>query len=113
LFTCPTCQYTRLDDPHPGSSATTQSPLAAAAAAGLFYVKAIILAPTLSGLMLKLSQVDLADGLGVTFQQVQKYEKGMNRIGASPARRSRLCDRMTRRTKTLSRGQDSNLRISN
>jgi transcriptional regulator with XRE-family HTH domain len=33
-------------------------------------------------LMLKLSQTDLADGLGVTFQQVQKYEKGMNRIGA-------------------------------
>jgi transcriptional regulator with XRE-family HTH domain len=33
--------------------------------------------------MLKLSQTDLANGLGVTFQQVQKYEKGMNRIGAS------------------------------
>jgi transcriptional regulator with XRE-family HTH domain len=33
-------------------------------------------------LMLKLSQTDLADGLGLTFQQVQKYEKGMNRIGA-------------------------------
>jgi transcriptional regulator with XRE-family HTH domain len=34
-------------------------------------------------LMLNLSQTDLADGIGVTFQQVQKYEKGMNRIGAS------------------------------
>jgi transcriptional regulator with XRE-family HTH domain len=34
-------------------------------------------------LTLKLSQTDLADGIGVTFQQVQKYEKGMNRIGAS------------------------------
>jgi transcriptional regulator with XRE-family HTH domain len=33
-------------------------------------------------LMLKLSQTDLADGLGLSFQQVQKYEKGMNRIGA-------------------------------
>jgi transcriptional regulator with XRE-family HTH domain len=33
-------------------------------------------------LMLKLSQADLADGLGLTFQQIQKYEKGMNRIGA-------------------------------
>ena len=33
--------------------------------------------------MLKLSQTDLADGLGLSFQQVQKYEKGMNRIGAS------------------------------
>ena len=34
-------------------------------------------------LMLKMSQADLADGLGLTFQQVQKYEKGTNRIGAS------------------------------
>ena len=33
-------------------------------------------------LMLNLSQTDLADGLGLRFQQVQKYEKGMNRIGA-------------------------------
>ena len=32
--------------------------------------------------MLKLSQTDLAGGLGLSFQQVQKYEKGMNRIGA-------------------------------
>ena len=29
-----------------------------------------------------LSQSQLAKGLGVTFQQVQKYEKGTNRIGA-------------------------------
>jgi transcriptional regulator with XRE-family HTH domain len=28
-----------------------------------------------------LSQQKLADQLGVTFQQVQKYEKGANRIG--------------------------------
>jgi transcriptional regulator with XRE-family HTH domain len=28
----------------------------------------------------KLSQSDLGDKLGVTFQQVQKYEKGMNRV---------------------------------
>jgi transcriptional regulator with XRE-family HTH domain len=34
-------------------------------------------------LMLGLSQGKLAEGLGLTFQQVQKYEKGMNRIGAS------------------------------
>ena len=33
-------------------------------------------------LMLKLSQTALANGIGVTWQQVQKYEKGMNRIGA-------------------------------
>ena len=34
-------------------------------------------------LMLGMSQTKLADGLGLTFQQVQKYEKGANRIGAS------------------------------
>jgi transcriptional regulator with XRE-family HTH domain len=34
-------------------------------------------------LVLKLSQTRLADALGVTFQQVQKYEKGANRISAS------------------------------
>ncbi|MBE6449239.1 MAG: helix-turn-helix transcriptional regulator [Alphaproteobacteria bacterium] len=30
-----------------------------------------------------LSQEKLGDALGLTFQQVQKYEKGLNRIGAS------------------------------
>jgi transcriptional regulator with XRE-family HTH domain len=34
-------------------------------------------------LMLGMSQTKLADALGVTFQQVQKYEKGKNRVGAS------------------------------
>ena len=34
-------------------------------------------------LMLELSQTELADALGITFQQVQKYEKGTNRISAS------------------------------
>jgi len=29
-----------------------------------------------------LSQTDLADGIGLTFQQVQKYEKGTNRVSA-------------------------------
>ena len=29
-----------------------------------------------------LSQTSLADGIGLTFQQVQKYEKGTNRISA-------------------------------
>jgi len=33
--------------------------------------------------MLGMSQEKLADALGLTFQQVQKYEKGINRIGAS------------------------------
>jgi transcriptional regulator with XRE-family HTH domain len=34
-------------------------------------------------LMLDISQTNVADALGLTFQQVQKYEKGSNRIGAS------------------------------
>ncbi len=33
--------------------------------------------------VLKMSQERLGDQLGVTFQQVQKYERGANRIGAS------------------------------
>jgi transcriptional regulator with XRE-family HTH domain len=33
--------------------------------------------------MLSMSQTKLADALGLTFQQIQKYEKGTNRIGAS------------------------------
>ena len=33
--------------------------------------------------LMGMSQEKLGDHLGVTFQQVQKYEKGMNRIGAS------------------------------
>ena len=33
-------------------------------------------------LMLGMSQTTLADALGMSFQQVQKYEKGANRIGA-------------------------------
>jgi transcriptional regulator with XRE-family HTH domain len=34
-------------------------------------------------MMLGMSQEKLGDALGLTFQQVQKYEKGVNRIGAS------------------------------
>jgi transcriptional regulator with XRE-family HTH domain len=34
-------------------------------------------------LMLDMSQTNLGDALGLTFQQVQKYEKGANRVGAS------------------------------
>ncbi len=33
--------------------------------------------------MLGMSQEKLGEQLGITFQQVQKYEKGANRIGAS------------------------------
>jgi len=34
-------------------------------------------------MMLGVSQENLAAGVGVTFQQIQKYEKGQNRVGAS------------------------------
>jgi transcriptional regulator with XRE-family HTH domain len=34
-------------------------------------------------LMLDMTQARLGEALGVTFQQVQKYEKGTTRIGAS------------------------------
>ena len=34
-------------------------------------------------LILGMSQSKLADGLGLSFQQVQKYEKGADRMGAS------------------------------
>lgn len=33
--------------------------------------------------VMKMSQEKLGDQLGVTFQQVQKYERGTNRVGAS------------------------------
>ncbi|PSH68298.1 transcriptional regulator [Phyllobacterium brassicacearum] len=33
--------------------------------------------------MIGLSQEKLGESLGITFQQIQKYEKGMNRVGAS------------------------------
>ena len=34
-------------------------------------------------MMLGMSQEKLGEALGLTFQQIQKYEKGTNRIGAS------------------------------
>src|SRR5215212_6697792 len=34
-------------------------------------------------MMLGMSQERLGENLGITFQQIQKYEKGTNRIGAS------------------------------
>ncbi|CAN7739582.1 helix-turn-helix domain-containing protein [Rhizobium leguminosarum] len=37
--------------------------------------------------LLGMSQERLAEQIGVTFQQVQKYEKGINRIGASRLQR--------------------------
>jgi transcriptional regulator with XRE-family HTH domain len=34
-------------------------------------------------LMLNISQTTLGEAVGVSFQQIQKYENGVNRIGAS------------------------------
>jgi transcriptional regulator with XRE-family HTH domain len=34
-------------------------------------------------MMLGMSQEKLGEALGITFQQIQKYEKGTNRVGAS------------------------------
>ena len=33
--------------------------------------------------LLGISQMTLADAIGLTFQQIQKYEKGMNRVSSS------------------------------
>jgi len=41
-------------------------------------------------MMLGMSQTALGEALGITFQQVQKYEKGTNRISAS--RLQQACD---------------------
>ena len=55
-------------------------------------------------IMLGMSQEKLGDALGLTFQQVQKYEKGTNRVGASRLQqiseicrcRCRFCSRADR-----------------
>ena len=36
-----------------------------------------------AGMMIGMSQEKLGEKLGITFQQIQKYEKGTNRVGAS------------------------------
>src|SRR6266498_1433044 len=44
-------------------------------------------------LVRRMSQTELANALGVTFQQVQKYEKGVNRVGAG--RLAKIADTLT------------------
>src|ERR1700736_4824942 len=41
-------------------------------------------------LVCRMSQTELANNLGVTFQQVQKYEKGVSRVGSG--RLARIAD---------------------
>src|SRR5262249_2662878 len=43
-------------------------------------------------LMAGLSQTELATAIGVTFQQLQKYEKGVNRVGSG--RLTRIADKL-------------------
>jgi transcriptional regulator with XRE-family HTH domain len=43
-------------------------------------------------LALRMSQSELAAALGVTFQQLQKYEKGVNRVGAG--RLTRIAEKL-------------------
>jgi hypothetical protein len=55
--------------------------------------------------LLDMSQTDIADALGLTFQQVQKYKKGTNRIGATCGRNSAVGKRpRPERCNTGSRG---------
>ena len=50
----------------------------------------------------RMSQTDLGDRLGVTFQQVQKYERGANRVGGG--RLHRIADAFGVPVKELFRG---------
>jgi transcriptional regulator with XRE-family HTH domain len=38
-------------------------------------------------LLSRISQTDLGNSVGITFQQIQKYEKGVNRVGAGRLQR--------------------------
>jgi transcriptional regulator with XRE-family HTH domain len=49
--------------------------------------------------LLGISQQHLGEALGITFQQVQRYERGINRVGASRLfNRSRVLDSSTGRS---------------
>ncbi len=63
----------RLTDPPAGDRESTPSPI------DIHVGGRIRLRRTL----LQMSQERLGDALGLTFQQVQKYERGANRVGAS------------------------------
>ena len=62
-------------------------------------------------LMLGMSQAYIADAVGVTFQQVQKYEKGTNRVSASRLQRFRFSSRVRRqRPASRKRGKGGSTR---
>ena len=50
----------------------------------------------------RMSQTGLADAIGLTFQQVQKYEKGVNRVGSG--RLVRIANALDVTVMTLLRG---------
>ena len=58
-------------------------------------------------MMLGMSQEKLADGFGLTFQQVQKYEKGTNRMGAS--RLQQAADILGSQCRSFSKGSRTGL----
>jgi transcriptional regulator with XRE-family HTH domain len=57
-------------------------------------------------LLSDMSQSALGDAIGVTFQQVQKYEKGANRVGAS--RLTQIAKALGVPIKTFFDGSDEN-----
>ncbi len=57
--------------------------------------------------MLGMSQTELGEKIGVTFQQIQKYEKGTNRVGAS--RLQRICGALDAPIVFFFEGQDAEL----
>ena len=60
-------------------------------------------------MMLGMSQEKLAIGLGLTFQQVQKYEKGANRMGSS--RLQQAADILGVAVPFFSRGQRRHVQV--
>jgi len=65
--------------PKPRSSSTKQLSPRTAGVADIEMGRRIRLRRRETGI----SQIELADHLGLTFQQVQKYEEGINRVGAA------------------------------
>lgn len=54
--------------------------------------------------LLNMSQTDLAEQLGITFQQIQKYEKGTNRVSGS--RLMKMCEILKVSPNVLLNGKD-------
>jgi transcriptional regulator with XRE-family HTH domain len=57
----------------------------------------------------KLSQTELADRIGVTFQQVQKYERGANRVGSG--RLVRIAEALGKQIAWFSEGASTDAKV--